>query len=251
MHIELKRPLSKLFKRQKLQDWSSIDPIFDHEIHKFRGETILREGRISSLNKEKDSIPAILNNSRTITGDLIPYTSWGSSLANMLTRQSWNSLRFPVINSHKNVCELCGIRLNSLDVHEIWSFNTPKKNEQFGIQKLEGLLAVCTECHKCFHLGRETAKGSINETLYRLQKLNNWDNDTTKHYYHTVTTRWTNHSKFNWVLDLSIVNNHQPLIINNKWMMDPKTKLLTSDNEFGPPNQTNIINCEWKFEVTP
>lgn len=248
------KPLSKLFKRNKCRSWNEIPASFGDHFHDFDGNPIIRGKRIPAELKAAGKLPAILDNSRTVTGDLIPHTSWGSSLANMLTRTSWNSLRFPLIHAHKNVCELCGIRLNSLDVHEIWSFQPPKgrkkKGEhQFGIQKLEGLVAVCSDCHRCFHLGRETAMGTIDQTLTRLRGINNWSAIEIKEYADAVFTRWTNHSEYQWALDLSLIAEQGPLVINQKWSTHPEHPgLLTTSNDFGSDNLTQILNCPWIFE---
>ncbi|MEG0870290.1 MAG: hypothetical protein RSG77_25080 [Hafnia sp.] len=247
-------PLGKMFKRNRLKIWQDVSPIFGNLFHDYDAAVISRGQKLSAEYKKSGKLPAVLDNSRTVTGELIPYTSWGSSLSNMLTRDSWNELRRPLIKAHNNVCELCGVRLNSLDVHEIWSFQHPKQTKKagtmiFGIQKLDGLVAVCSDCHRCFHLGRETAQGTLEPTLLRLGAINNWTPSEVKTYSAEVFRRWEFNSKINWVLDLSLI---QPpsgtLIINDRWKRHPQDPdFLTSNSDFGPANITKILNCPWRF----
>ena len=45
--------------------------------------------------------------------DLIPSTSWYSSLANSLTRESWTKIRKVVVNNCANKCQVCGSKNTS------------------------------------------------------------------------------------------------------------------------------------------
>src|SRR3546814_17266667 len=60
--------------------------------------------------------------------DLIPETSWCSSLANMLSTRSWKLLRDVVI-ARVGGCEDCGSRANT-ECHELWSYD-----EDLAVQK--------------------------------------------------------------------------------------------------------------------
>ena len=50
-----------------------------------------------------DTMPAI-------RPDLILLSSWASSLFNLLTKRSWDTIRLPVIRAHGRACQLCGAR---------------------------------------------------------------------------------------------------------------------------------------------
>lgn len=130
-------------------------------------------------------LPNVLHPNKLVIGDLIPRTSWGASLANLLSKTSWDKLRHPLIDQCGRACQLCGDgTLRSYDVHEIWSYQMPTPQEikqayaqgslAFGVQTLEGLMMLCPKCHACFHLGLANAKGRLGTVLSRLKVLNNW-----------------------------------------------------------------------------
>lgn len=49
-------------------------------------------------------------------------SSWGSSLANLLTKPSWDAVRFPLIRARDNTCQLCEVRHGSMECHDIWAY---------------------------------------------------------------------------------------------------------------------------------
>lgn len=254
------KPLESIFKKRKYSTIDEIPEFLRKTIHLTTGENISHRAKIPA-NSTK-ILPAILTKKQTVVGDLIPYTSWGSSLANLLTRDSWNKLRWPLITAHNNVCELCGNRLNSLEVHEVWSYAFPpaavmKKASSeivFGTQTLDGLLALCSDCHRCFHLGRERSQGTLDITLKRLAALNNWTDLEIDDYYNTVLSRWEITSKIHWNLDLSTLEHPDGFLsIKSPWEIHPKVgqgRMLTRNSDFGDTNLTILLNTDWKIEGT-
>jgi hypothetical protein len=252
------KPLEKMFKKNPYESWDQIPYFLTKNLHSMDGNPI--NLNVALKRTPKTDAPALLSARKVVVGDLIPYTSWGSSLANLLTRESWNKLRRPLISAHNNVCELCGSRLNSLDVHEVWSYTFPKATQKrkqetqtpFGIQTLEGLMAICNDCHRCFHLGRELSMGTLDETLQRLSALNNWATHEINHYYDTIAKRWELTSQINWHLDLGILNHPDGhLEVKTPWEIHPKDgskRLLTKQSEFGGANLTALLNADWRLE---
>jgi hypothetical protein len=171
------KPLSSLFQRTPIKKWDDVHEMFGDVFFDLDGNKIQRG---QNLGSDRARRPAVINNERTVVGDLIPSTSWGSSLANLLTKQSWDCLRIPLIQKNHSVCELCGKSFNTLDVHEVWNYEFPPENEWeqrnestvFGTQKLAGLMAICRDCHRCFHLGMAKVDGVLEPTLKRLAALN-------------------------------------------------------------------------------
>lgn len=155
----------------------------------------IRRGEFTSGDLSR--LPAVLDNNQTVCGDLIPSSSWGSSLANLLTKKSWDTLRHPLIEKNNHVCQLCGCKKKVLDVHEVWSYDFPKQEDldqasanenitAFGLQTLQGLMTICKKCHECFHLGLALVNGRLDIALERLAGLNCWDGEQVNDYYHTV-----------------------------------------------------------------
>ena len=148
--------------------------------------------------------PCLIKSSNTHpTGDLIPSTSWGASLANMLTSGAWEILRKEAKIRAGGCCELCGAKessKSSLEAHEMWNYQI--LDREFGRQKLEGIIAVCKTCHLCFHLGFVSVRGFESWVHPRIKKLNQWSEEEFAVYCRHIFKRWERHSQFEWILDL-------------------------------------------------
>lgn len=203
-----------MFSKNVIRSWDELPKELGDAFHDLNGN-LIRRGDVGRPDIEL--LPRVLTNSKVVVGDLIPQTSWGASLANMLTKGSWDALRKPLIARHNNVCELCGGRFDSLDVHEVWSYNRPTAEQVkssaldggsfFGTQLLDGLMAICKDCHRCFHLGREKVNGTLGQTLSRLALLNNWSTEEVDNYYSIIGERWEANSDFFWQLDLANIDH--------------------------------------------
>jgi len=75
----------------------------------------------------------------------MPYSSRRASLANLLPRSQWDSIRRYVYRRARYHCKICG-REGRMYCHEIWEFN-----EQTGYQYLMGFECLCQLCHKTKH----------------------------------------------------------------------------------------------------
>lgn len=249
------KDLSSDYIRTPLSGWSSVPPSFGDEFYSLDGAVIRRGGELP-INKR---LPVLINNLRTAVGDMIPSTSWGSSLYNLLTKSSWDKLRHPLIENNSNVCELCGLKHRVMDVHEIWSYSIPEVSDHrigrgvfprhAGIQKLNGLMTLCHECHKCFHLGKAGIDGEFESVTNRLAAINNWGSDQLENYLSMVDKRWKLLSKFNWVLDFSsLIHPDGVFTIKSPWLNhSADDRFLTAPNRFGPPSVTAIIGHPWKL----
>jgi hypothetical protein len=252
------KPLSALFQRTPLKKWNDVSTLFGDVFYDLDGNQIQRGQKLDESNRARR--PAVINNERTVVGDLIPSTSWGASLANLLTKESWDGLRLPLIQKNHCVCELCGKRLNTLDVHEIWDYQFPPEHEWaqrnnseatvFGVQKLRGLMAICHNCHRCFHLGKANIDGKLGLTRKRLAALNFWPENTLEVYCITLNARHSLASEIFWMLDLSWVNHPDGGIsIRKAWKVHPEVShILTAPSKLGSDNITGLLNVPWKFE---
>jgi hypothetical protein len=63
-----------------------------------------------------------------VLGDLIPGSSWGSNLHNLLTRHSWEELRRRAFLKTGFRCETCGTAAN-LECHELWEYHEHCRNK--------------------------------------------------------------------------------------------------------------------------
>ncbi|MDS9628928.1 hypothetical protein [Pseudomonas aeruginosa] len=249
-------PLERIFSKNPMRSWDDLPSGLGDLFHDLNGNEI-RRGDVGRPSLEL--LPRVLTNSKVVVGDLIPATSWGASLANMLTRASWDALRKPLIARHNNICELCGGRFNTLDVHEVWSYNRPTAEQMksaeasggsfFGTQRLDGLMAICSECHRCFHLGREKVNGTLEKTLARLALLNNWSQVDIERYYNVVGDRWKENSEFLWELDLAnICHPDGGITIKKDWKQhsdDPR--VFIAETKWNDQSVTVLLNVKWRY----
>lgn len=84
-----------------------------------------------------------------LTVEPIPENNWHLSLANLLPKPIWDTLRREVYFKAGYICEICSACDCEVHCHEVWFYNDKK-----GLQILSGLLCVCKDCHDIKHWGR-------------------------------------------------------------------------------------------------
>lgn len=249
--------LESLIHSNRFDEWDDIHPMFGDVFFSLDGLPLFRGDWPSDEFRQRR--PALLDNKQTVCGDLIPETSWGASLYNLLTSTSWNGLRLPLLERNHYTCECCGIQRKTLEAHEIWECHFPDQDEidqcrennwlVMGVQKLVRLISVCEDCHLCFHLGYANSIGKLDQTLDRLRALNKWTNQQIIDYEQLVFERWNQANEFHWQLDFSNVQHPLGgLVINSQWKIHPDSvNFLTRINKFGDENLTVLLNTPWRF----
>ena len=123
------------------------------------------------------------------------------------------------INLEKNVyrkarykCEICGGQGTRYPVacHEIWIY---EDNDL--IQKLDGLIALCPNCHEVKHIGLAEKHGRLDSAKRHLTNVNNWTNYQTEEYLSLIKQIWLERSKFEWGLNLDWLGNQEVSIIDS------------------------------------
>lgn len=90
--------------------------------------------------------------------ETIPQDTWGQSLAHLLPKPVWDSLRREVYQYYKHTCAVCSAT-GEMHCHEVWEFDDTRHT-----QKLVGLIALCKMCHDTvhyLHTSHEVANGHI------------------------------------------------------------------------------------------
>jgi hypothetical protein len=180
---------------------------------------------------------------KPLLGDLIPQSSWGSSLSNLLTKKSWDILRNKTFVKNGNRCEVCGAG-GRLECHEFWEYHEPIIKDVRGVQRLDRLMSLCKRCHQIHHLGFMEAQGRLAEGLNRLTIINRWCGTEVDQYSELLMERFERRNESGWDLDVTIVDSDEPLIVSGTWELH-NSGFLTKDNEYSP--MTMLFGAKWKF----
>lgn len=137
---------------------------------------------------------------KTLTIELVPRGQWGTNLRSSLSKEDWDKLRRECYRLANYKCEICeGIGPNHpVECHEIWNYD-----DDIHIQRLDGLIALCPNCHSVKHMGRSMAVGNGPKALEHLHIVRGWTSEMAIDYVDDAKAIWKRRSKFEWELDLS------------------------------------------------
>lgn len=135
-----------------------------------------------------------------LTIELVPSTSWFNNVRTAVSKSQWDYLKSKVFSKAYYTCEICGGvgPKHPVECHEIWSFDSKKL-----IQKLEGMIALCPDCHMVKHIGLAEVQGKKILALLHLRKVNNMTRKKAEAYIADAFKVWAERSKKNWTLDIS------------------------------------------------
>ncbi len=82
--------------------------------------------------------------------ELVPASYWFSNVRSHVTREVWDQLRRQTYEATGHICEICGEvgRKHPVECHEVWHYD-----DEWRIQKLERLIALCPSYHAVKHSG--------------------------------------------------------------------------------------------------
>lgn len=138
-----------------------------------------------------------------LTIELVPQTSWFSNLRSLLSQGEWDVVRKGCYVKAGHVCEICGGvgPKHPVECHEVWEYD-----EESGVQKLVGLIALCPSCHKTKHYGFARISGKEKEIKEHFIKVNNITNKVADEYINNAFLEWEKRNKIKWILDVSILD---------------------------------------------
>lgn len=118
-----------------------------------------------------------------------------------VSKESWDIIRRATYKRYNYHCGICGAT-GVMECHEIWEFDDKR-----GIQRLKGLIALCTKCHKIKHFGyalmmADRGKMDIEDLLKHFRKVNHCRNVTFKRHFDESVRIWEERSKREWTIDL-------------------------------------------------
>ena len=138
--------------------------------------------------------------------EMIPVHCHYSNVRSALPKKEWDRIRKLSYKNAKYKCEICGDtgknqgKYHAVECHEIWNYDYEKK-----IQKLDGLISLCPNCHLVKHFGRANALNLEDKAFEHLKKVNEWtDEEVIEHLaesYKILKKR----NKHIWKLNLKVL----------------------------------------------
>lgn len=135
-----------------------------------------------------------------LTIELVPQTCWFSNVRSAVSKKQWDTIRSQVASKAWNLCEICGDvgPKHPVECHEIWHYDDKKL-----IQKLEGMIALCPNCHMVKHMGLAQIQNKGEEAIRHLMKINKLTRPKAEKYIEEVFELWGKRSTKQWKLDIS------------------------------------------------
>ncbi|MBQ8319880.1 MAG: HNH endonuclease [Clostridia bacterium] len=130
--------------------------------------------------------------------EMVPESCWRANLRSALAPEDWDKVRKTAYAANGHRCYFCGAQ-GRLEAHERWSYD-----ENNAVQKLEGVVALCSRCHEVVHIGRTYAVGRGDEAMEQFMRVNG----CTQSEYHEALGKaneeYLRRNKIeNWSIDLT------------------------------------------------
>jgi hypothetical protein len=132
-----------------------------------------------------------------------------------LPRSAWDGIRRHVYAEGGYKCGICATK-GVLHAHEVWSYNEKSK-----VQKLEGLIALCSMCHhvKHFLLSQKLAsEGKLNleSVIQHFMKINECDRFAFEKHLQASFYLWKKRSSHQWQTDMSCIDERYKDVRTNR-----------------------------------
>ena len=132
--------------------------------------------------------------------ELVPETSFFNNVRSAVSRAQWDIIRKKVYSEAYDICQICGGvgKRHPVECHEIWSYDSPKK-----LQKLEGMIALCPDCHMVKHIGLAEIQGRGERALQHFMKVNKLKRKEALTEVEKAFMLWSVMSASQWTVDIS------------------------------------------------
>ena len=132
--------------------------------------------------------------------ELIPGPTMGLNARAVLTAGEWDKVRKFVYERAGYRCEVCGDRglHHPVEAHEQWDFD-----DEAGVQRLTGIVALCPDCHKTKHYGLSQRIGTASASARQLRIVNGWGTDQVAAHIRDSFSLWAKRSQTLWRVDMA------------------------------------------------
>lgn len=153
--------------------------------------------------KYKEKIPKLIRsyesfNNNILTIELVPSTAWYTNVRSLVSEEDWNILRKHTYREANYRCKICGAGGEPPHCHEVWSYNDIAHT-----QRLQGLIALCPQCHEVKHIGYANTQGRGQRAKEHLAHINGWTKKRANEYVKEQFKTWEERSQHDWEIDIS------------------------------------------------
>jgi len=133
--------------------------------------------------------------------ELVPSTQWYNNIRKVLPRKEWDKLRRQVYRDYNHTCGICGSKNSRINCHEIWVYDDSKR-----IQKLDGFIALCNDCHMIKHIGLAgilANKGQLDyvKLVEHFLEVNSCEKEDFDNHKNEAFKQWRIRSAKEWTID--------------------------------------------------
>lgn len=162
----------------------------------------------------------------------VPARAARHNVWSMFDRETWDRIRFAAYESAGRRCVICGSKggwfasnvlkstnRGGVECHETWNWTVEDPSTGVGLQRLDRLMAVCSDCHMIFHEGfavetaRNSGTGLQDEVARRIrerqQLVNGMDETRLTLLLEADREEWeSTNGVDDWIVDLSHLAGH-------------------------------------------
>lgn len=146
-----------------------------------------------------------------LTVELVPASTWGMNLRDILKPSVWDNLRRNCYKAAGHKCEICGERgyNGRVECHERWEFD-----DLHTVQKLVGVIALCPTCHWAKHIGLTMSKfpAKLKSVLAKVAKINNWTREQVNEHIEDSFAVFNIRSEREWNVDVSWLADNEGML---------------------------------------
>lgn len=137
-----------------------------------------------------------------LTVELVPLSCWASNARTLVEPADWEKCKRFVRDRSGDRCEICGGVGSKwpVECHEVWRYDLPTET-----QVLDGLVALCPNCHGAKHFGFSESQGRGGLIMAHISRVNGWEPERTVDYLQECFDLWRQRSLVEWALDLSFL----------------------------------------------
>jgi hypothetical protein len=142
--------------------------------------------------------------------DLIPKTSWFANVRAVVSERDWHRIRKMARRRAGDRCEACGARQAKavkryLECHERFSYHGSGGT---GLQMLQRLICLCSDCHRATHYGHTALSGPQAEAgaQAHLMRVTGMSPAQLQAHLDEAWRIWEQRSVRQWTVDLSIIS---------------------------------------------